>query len=77
MVFDDEKALLLQRRQHRAVPCGVLKIHHAVGLKGDGAELLLRGEARDILFDIACAHLVLQGGHADHIEFVQIGAHDA
>ena len=45
-----------------------------MGILQDGFQLFAGGHARDILFLIAGVDLVLDGGHTDHEELIQVGS---
>ena len=69
--------LLLECRQQTPLQAVILQFDHLVGLFGNFLQLLRRREPRNVPLREICEHLVFQGGHADHEEFIQVGTHDA
>ena len=78
LVFgDDLQPLPVQGGQQGSVVGGVLGRHKRMGHFQYLVNLFLRCHAGDILLCIACVHLILQGSHADHEKFIQVGGGDA
>ena len=71
------QAALGERRQDLAGERGVELLDHRVRALRDRLELLRRREPGDVGRGVALGERVLERGHADHEELVQVARHDA
>ena len=76
IVGNDLQSGFLKGRDKRTVQRIVLISHKCMHSLGNCTELFGRCHPRNVFFGVSGMDLILQGGHADHIEFIQIRCSD-